>query len=213
MRRPSMTRITRTLTTLALPGLILAGLTAPAHAQVASHEPTKVDAGTYDVEPAHTQIGFGVSHMGFTTYYGHFSGASGTLVLAPAKPADSRLDVTFPADTISTTSDKLDGELKSGQWFDVAKFPQVAFRSTQVTSLGQGVAKVTGDLTLHGVTRPVTLDVHFVGAGIDPIDKKYTVGFQATGEISRSAFGVKTYVPLIGDAVALTLSGAFEMQG
>lgn len=208
-----MTRLARTLTVLTLPGMILAGLAAPAHAQVANHEASKVEAGTYAVDPDHTQVGFGVSHMGFTTYYGHFSGASGTLVLAPAKPADSRLEITVPAGTISTTSDKLDGELKSEQWFDVAKFPQVTFRSTKVISAGQGAAKVTGDLTLHGVTRPVTLDVHFVGAGTNPLNKKYTVGFQATGEISRSAFGVKTYVPLIGDAVAITLSGAFEKQG
>jgi polyisoprenoid-binding protein YceI len=87
------------------------------------------------------------------------------------------------------------------------------FRSTKIVPTSKDAAKVTGDLTLHGVTRPVTLDVHFVGAGVNPLDKAYTVGFQATGEISRSEFDVKTYVPLIGDAVQITLSGAFERQG
>ena len=198
-----------------LPAFLAASLAmaAPAFAQVADRDPSKVQAGTYAVDPAHTQIGFGVVHMGFTMYYGRLTDASGTLVLDPKTPSASKLDITIPAATFSTTSEKLDGELKSDQWFDVAKYPQITFRSTKVASAGKDAAKVTGELTLHGVTQPVTLDVHFVGAGTNPLDKHYTVGFQATGEISRSAFGVKTYVPLIGDAVQLNLSGAFEKQG
>ncbi len=202
-----------------LPAILLPALTAallaaaPALAQPADHDPAHVQAGTYAIEPVHTQIGFGVMHLGFTTYYGHFADASGTLVLQPMDPAASRLDVTIPTASISTTSTKLDGELKGEQWFDAAKFPEITFRSTSIVANGAMAARVTGDLTLHGVTHPVTLDVRFVGAGINPLDKKYTVGFQATGQISRSDFGVKTYVPLIGDAVELNLSGAFEKQG
>ena len=191
----------------------IAGAATLALAQAADREPAEVEAGTYAVDPNHTQIGFGVMHMGFTPYYGRFSNPSGTLVLSPKVPADSKLDVTIPAATISTTSDKLDGELKGQQWLDVAKYPHVIFRSTKIVPTSKDAAKVTGDLTLHGVTRPVTLDVHFVGAGVNPLDKAYTVGFRATGEISRSEFDVKTYVPLIGDAVQITLSGAFERQG
>ena len=203
--------MSRTVTSFVL-AAALAGA-CPALAQVADPDPAHVTAGTYAVDPAHTQINFGVVHMGFTTYNGRFSDASGTLVLSPRDPAASRLDVTVPAASISTTSAKLDGERKGEQWFDVAKFPQVSFRSTSVVRDGDAGAKVAGDLTMHGVTRPLTLDVHFVGAGTNPLDKKYTVGFQATGRISRSEFGVKTYVPLIGDAVEITLSGAFEKQG
>ena len=191
----------------------IAGAPALALGQAPDRDPAKVEAGTYAMDPNHTQIGFGVMHMGFTPYYGRFSNPSGTLVLSPKVPADSKLDVIIPAATISTTSDKLDGELKGQQWLDVAKYPQVTFRSTKIVPTSKDAAKVTGDLTLHGVTKPVTLDVHFVGAGVNPLDKAYTVGFQATGEISRSDFDVKTYVPLIGDAVQITLSGAFERQG
>lgn len=208
-----MTRIARTLTALALPGMVLAGLAAPACAQVANHDASKVDAGTYAVDPNHTQVGFGVSHMGFTTYYGHFADASGTLELTPKNPAGSKLTVSVPTASVSTTSEKLDGELKGDQWFDAAKYPTITFASTQIVPSSHGEAKVTGNLTMHGVTKVVTFDAKFVGAGTNPLDKKYTVGFAITGVVSRSDFGVKTYVPLIGDEVAITISGAFEKQG
>jgi polyisoprenoid-binding protein YceI len=196
-----------------LPALLLAALSGPALAQVANHEPSQVQAGSYAVDPAHTQVGFGVSHMGFTTYYGHFTDASGTLELTPKNPAGSKLSVSVPTASVATTSEKLDGELKSEQWFDAAKYPAISFVSTQIVPSGNGEAKVVGNLTMHGVTRPVTLDAKFVGAGVNPLDKKYTVGFAITGVVSRSEFGVKTYVPLIGDEVAITISGAFEKQG
>ncbi|MGI4977963.1 MAG: YceI family protein [Janthinobacterium lividum] len=196
-----------------LPAALVLAVSGPALAQVASHEPSQVQAGTYAIDPQHTQVGFGVSHMGFTTYYGHFADASGTLELTPKNPAGSKLSVSVPTASVSTTSDKLDGELKGDQWFDAAKYPTITFTSTQIVPTGRGEAKVTGNLTMHGVTKPVTLDAKFVGAGTNPLDKKYTVGFAITGLVSRSEFGVKTYVPLIGDEVAITISGAFEKQG
>jgi len=205
--------MTRLLSASLVAGLAAAALTvASAPHALAQTSPAKVDPGTYKVEPSHTQIEFSVLHMGFTNFYGRFTDASGTLVLSPKTPYASKLDVSIPVNTVSTTSDKLNDELKSPAWFDAKAFPQIVFHSTRVVLAGKGAAKVIGDLTLHGVTKPVTLDVHFVGAGINPLDKAYTVGFRATGEISRSAFGVKTYVPMIGDAVQITLSGAFEKQ-
>jgi len=191
---------------------ILSPLT-PAFAQATVHDASKVDAGTYAVEPAHTRVQFAVSHMGFTNYYGDFTQASGSLTLDPKSGAASKLDVTVPVDTVSTTNAKLDGELKSPAWLDAAQFPTMTFKSTKVTRMGPNGARVNGDLTLHGVTKPVILNVTFNGAGTNPLDKKYTVGFEATGKIKRSDFGVKTYVPLIGDSVDLTINGAFEKQG
>lgn len=185
---------------------------APAVAQVASRDAAKVEAGTYSVEPYHTRILFAVNHMGFTTYFGDFTGASGSLTLNPKSAAASALDVSVPVDSVSTTNAKLDGELKGADWLDAAKFPTITFKSTKVTRSGPDAAKVNGDLTLHGVTKPVTLTVTFNGAGTNPLDKKYTTGFQATGKIKRSDFGVTKYVPLIGDTVDLTISGAFEKQ-
>jgi polyisoprenoid-binding protein YceI len=196
-----------------LPLTLAAGLAAmaPAAAQSpASNDPASVHPGTYSVDPGHTQVIFSVSHMGFSSYSGVFSGASGSLTLDPANPAASTFKIAVPIKSVSTTSTKLDGELKSAQWLDAGKFPDATFVSSKIVLDGKGKAAVTGDLTLHGVTKPVTLDVSFVGAGVNPLNKKYTVGFEATGDILRSNFGVKTYLPLIGDKLHLTIAGAFD---
>lgn len=174
-------------------------------------DPARVAAGAYEVEPEHTQVLFGISRFGFSTYYGRFSQASGTLVFDPADPARSTLVISVPAATVSTASDKLNGVLKD--WFAVAQFPAMTFKSTKVTVTGIDRGIVTGDLTLHGVTRPLTLAVSFDGAGVDPATSKYTIGFDATGTLKRTDFGVSTFAPYIGDEVRLILSGAFVKEG
>ena len=200
-----------TLRALLISAALAGGLGAPALAQsVANPSPSAVQPGAYRIEPSHTRVLFSVSHMGFTTWYGDFTDVSGVLVLDPAHPDASRLDVTLPMASISTTNAKLDGELKSADWFDVARFPTASFRSTSVHVVGQGQADVTGALTLHGVTRPETLRVSFNGAGQNPLDHAYTTGFEVRGQIKRSEFGVSKYVPLVGDTVDLIISAAFE---
>jgi polyisoprenoid-binding protein YceI len=165
--------------------------------------------GSYKVESYHTQVGFSISHFGFTNYSGLFSGATGSLQLDPAKLGTSKLDISIPVDSVTTTVSKLTDELKGDKWFDTAKFPNAVFVSTHVVPTAEG-ANVTGNLTLHGVTKPVVLHVRFIGAGVNPIDKAYTVGFEATGTIKRSDFGVTTYLPAVGDEVQLSIAGAFE---
>jgi polyisoprenoid-binding protein YceI len=172
-----------------------------------------VKAGTYKVESYHTQVGFSLSHFGFTNYSGLFSGATGSLRLDPANPGASRLEVTIPVQSILTTVPALTDELKGEKWFDVTKFPQATFTSTSVAVGPDGAATIAGNLTLHGVTRPIVLHAHLVGTGMNPIDKMYTVGFQASGTIKRSDFGVSLYAPALGDDVDLTIAGAFELQG
>ena len=191
--------------------LVLASV--PAAAQLAKIEPAKVEAGAYKVDPNHTQVLFGVSHFGFTTYYGSFADTAGTLDLDPAKPADSKLDVTVKTGSVSVPSAKLQDELKGNQWLDATQFPDATFKSTKVIKTGAATATVTGDFTLHGVTKPLTLQVTYVNAGPNPLSKAYTAGFEAKGKIKRTDFGVKTYAPLIGDEVELIISGAFEHQG
>ena len=201
--------------TLLLPLIAALALAAPAPTLAqspATHDPAKVEAGTYDVDPNHTQVMFSVSHMGFSTYTGTFSGASGELALDPGNAGASALKVKVPVASVMTTSGKLDEELKSAQWLDAGQYPDMAFVSTKVTPAGKTKAKVVGELTIHGVTKPATLEVSFVGAGANPLDKKYTVGFEAIGEIKRSDYGVKTYVPLIGDTLHLRIAGAFEKR-
>lgn len=184
----------------------------PASAQAAA-SPAPVESGSYAVEPGHTQVSFSVLHFGFTNYGGLFSNVSGTLELNAKTPSASKLSVTIPIASVQTTSDKLTEELKGDQWFDAGKFPDATFASTSVKLVGKSDAIVTGTLTLHGVTKPETLKVHFIGAGVNPLDKKYTTGFEATGTIKRSDFGVKMYVPYVSDEVQLRIAGAFEKQG
>lgn len=192
---------------------ITIALAAPALSQTPpTRDPTQIKAGTYAVDPGHTQVGWRVSHMGFSNYSGGFSDVSGSLTLDPVSPGQSKLSIKVPVSSVATTSDKLTSELKGDQWLDAGKFPDMTFVSTKVTPEGKDKAKVAGNLTLHGVTKPVTLDVTLVGAGANPLNKKYTVGFEATGTLKRTEFGVKTYVPLIGDDLHLTIAGAFERQ-
>ncbi len=188
-------------------------LAAPASSQTPpTRDPAQIQAGTYAVDPGHTQVGWRVSHMGFSNYAGGFSDISGSLALDPKDPAAAKLSVKIPVASVTTGSAKLTEELKGDQWLDAGKHADMTFVSTKVAPAGKDHAKVTGDLTLHGVTKPVTLDVTLVGAGTNPLSKKYTVGFEATGVLKRSEFGVKTYVPLIGDDLHMTIAGAFERK-
>jgi polyisoprenoid-binding protein YceI len=174
--------------------------------------PAAVPAGVYAIEPLHTEVLFKINHMGFTNYYGSFSGASGTLRLDPAHPEASSLDVSIPVGSVDVASPKLEGELKSADWLDPTKFPVATFHSTKVTPTTPGHALVAGDLTLHGVTRPVTFEASFNAGGPNIMNKAYTAGFEVTGHIQRSQFGVAKYVPLVGDDVTLIISAAFERQ-
>ena len=197
-------------TTLVALTLALAG---PALSQTAGvPDVAKVEKGIYGVEPSHARVRFSVNHFGFTTYSGDFNTTSGMLDLDPAKPADSRLSVTVSTGSVYAPSEKLTSELKSADWLDAAKFPDMTFKSTKIEKTSETTATVMGDLTLHGVTKPVTLDATFFGAGPNPFNKKLTIGFEVTGKIKRSDFGVTKYVPLIGDKVDLMISAPFEKQ-
>jgi polyisoprenoid-binding protein YceI len=196
----------KSVLTIAAASLLIGGHVLAGESGLGSAKP-----GSYKVESYHTQVGFSISHFGFTNYSGLFSGATGSLQLDPAKLGTSKLDISIPVDSVTTTVSKLTDELKGDQWFDTAKFPKATFVSTRVVPTAEG-ATVTGNFTLHGITKPVVLHVRFIGAGVNPIDKAYTVGFEATGTIKRSDFGVKTYLPAVGDEVQLSIAGAFEQQ-
>ena len=113
-----------------------------------------VKAGAYQSDPDHTQIVFSLSHLGFTEYTGIFSGATGSLQLDPTKLEASKLNISIPVQSITTTSPKLTEELKGDQWFNSAKFPSATFVSTSISPAADGSFKVSGNLTLHGVTKP-----------------------------------------------------------
>jgi len=190
--------------------LLLASAAAARAANVT--DPAQVRAGDYTLEPSHAQVLFSYGHLGFSTFYGRFNAAAGALQLDPKKPASSQLSVTIPVDSVSTGNPKLDEELRGKQFFDAAKYPTISFTARHVSVAHKGVAQVAGDLTMHGVTRPVTLLAKFNGAGINPIDKAYTVGFEVSGHVKRSDFGISQYVPMVGDDVTLIISAPFEAK-
>ncbi|HUO22087.1 MAG TPA: YceI family protein [Caulobacteraceae bacterium] len=193
---------------IAAPTLVLAQGAPP----MPNPDPAAVPAGVYKVEPNHTRIVWQVSHMGLSEWFGDFARPTGTATFDPKNPAADKVDLTIDVATVSTTNATLDGELKSADWLDAAKFPTITFKSTHVTQTGPGAADVTGDLTLHGVTKPVTLKVKFRAGGVNMMNKAYTVGFDATSQIKRSDFGVTKGVPMIGDDVQITISAPFEKQ-
>jgi polyisoprenoid-binding protein YceI len=176
---------------------------------------TRVTAGTYSTDPGHTLIGWRVSHFGFNDYFGIFGDATGTLVLDPAKPNASTVDITIPIGKVTTASAGLTAHLlRAGKEGGKADFfgpapADAKFVSTSVVAKGT-TAKITGNLTLNGVTKPVVLDTTFSGAGNNPFNKKPTVGFHATSVIKRSEFGISYAVPMISDDVTLDISVAFE---
>jgi polyisoprenoid-binding protein YceI len=172
----------------------------------------EVKAGAYQSDPDHTQVVFSLSHLGFTEYTGIFSRATGSLQLDPTKLEASKLNISIPVQSIMTTTSKLTDELKGDQWFNTAQFPTAIFVSTTISPGVDGSFKVSGNLTLHGVTKPVVLVAHFVGAGVNPITKTYTVGFEAATVIKRGDFGISTYLPVLGGDVTLKIAGAFETQ-
>ncbi len=178
-----------------------------------STDPATVPAGAYTLDSNHGRIVWNVSHRGLSIWYGDFAKPTGTAVLDPKNPAADTVDITIPTASVSTTNAKLDGELKSPDWFDAEKFPTIHFKSTKVVPTGPGAARVIGDLTFHGVTKPVMLEVTFHAAGADGMSKRYNVGFDAKTRIKRSDFGVLTGLPALGDDVHIVISAPFYKAG
>ncbi|MXV35334.1 MULTISPECIES: YceI family protein [unclassified Saccharibacter] len=181
----------------------------PAIAQTAP-DTGQVSAGTYHVDPNHTQVVFSVLHLGFSHYTGLLSGIKGTMILDPVEVKNTSLSIDIPLSSLLTTSAKLNDELKGKEWFDAEKFPTAHFSATKIVKTGKDSASVEGALTLHGVTKPEILKVRFIGAGTSMMSKKYTTGFEAQATIKRSDFGVKMFVPYVEDNVDLRIAGAFE---
>ena len=125
-------------------------------------------------------------------------------------PANSRIEVTIETASVDTFFAKRDEHLRSADFFNVAEHPTMTFKSTKVERTGENTARMVGDLTLLGVTKPVALDVTLNAFKENPINNKMTAGFTATGSIKRSEFGMKAYVPAVGDTVALRID--MEMQ-
>lgn len=196
---------------------VLLGATAlPLAAQMpkpGAMDATRVVAGTYAIEPEHSQVAWTIDHLGFTPFHGLFGNPSaGTLAIDPARLAATKVSVEFPIGHVLTTNDHLNAHLLTPDFFDAAKYPTATFASTSVTVHGMS-AQIAGTLTLHGVTKPIVLDAHFVGAGTNPMSKKTTIGFEATATLNRSDYGMSFLLPALGDKIDLVITAAFDKAG
>ena len=164
----------------------------------------------WTIDPSHSSVEFAVKHMMFTTVKGRFAGVKGTITLDDDSHTTSAVDVEIDVHTIDTRDEKRDGHLRSPDFFDAERFPTITFRSTRVTPTGDNTAKITGDLTMHGVTREVTIDAEETGRGTSPFGPQ-VIGFTATTTLNRKDYGLNWNAALesggvlVGEEVKITL--------
>lgn len=171
-----------------------------------SFSPMSFAAETYRIDPDHTTVAFSVNHLGFSNISGRFSDVVGKITLDSDNYSHSKVTININSASINTAHDKRDEHLSSQDFFDVGKFSQMTFNSTQLTKTGDKIAVMVGDLTLLGITKNISLDVTFNKQGHNPfIPENYVAGFSAKGVINRSDFGMNFGVPMIADQVELNI--------
>lgn len=165
-----------------------------------------VQAETYAIDTTHAQVLFSYDHLGFSTTYGLLSGITGEIELVAEDPAASSVRVEIPLSSLASGDAGRDTHLLGADFFGVAEHPVATFQSTSIEVTGEQTALITGDLTLNGVTRPVTLDTRLTQIGTNPIVQMPWAGFVASASLLRSDFGMGAYAPFISDEVALQIS-------
>jgi polyisoprenoid-binding protein YceI len=173
--------------------------------------PVLADADTWQIDPMHTAVEFTVRHMMISNVKGTFEKTTGTVTVDGNDPTTAKIDATIDASSINTRVERRDADLKSPDFLDVAKYPTITFKSTKVEAAGTGKWKVTGDLTLHGVTKPVVLDVEGTGTPIKDPFGNTRAGASATTKINRRDFGINYSKTLdaggvmVGDEVSIMI--------
>lgn len=182
-----------------------ASLVAP---KVAS-EPAALKAGAYALDRKHASLLFKVNHLGYSDYVGRFESFDATLDFDAANVSAAHVEAKVDIASLDVANEEFARTLIGPDWFDAAAYPEATFISTQVERTGETTGRMTGDLTLHGVTQPVTLDVTFNGGAQDILRGGYVVGFSARGSFSREAFGVDKFDGIVGDDVAIEIEAEF----
>ncbi|NIF23612.1 YceI family protein [Candidatus Pantoea multigeneris] len=182
---------------VALPLLAVASLYVPF---------SQAAATQYQLDPTHTSVIVTWTHFGFSHPTAAIPGTTGTVVFDKENPSRSRVDVTLPVSKIDTFVPKLTQEFLTAAYFDTAKYPTAVFHSTKVTATGDNKFDVEGNLTIKGITKPVTLHATLNKQGEHPMAKKQAIGFDATATLKRSDFKVDQFIPAVSDDVTLTIS-------
>lgn len=160
----------------------------------------------YKIDPTHTATVFSWNHFGFSTPSANFSDIQGVIKVDNAKPANSSVNVTIPLSSVNTNVPALDKEFQEEAWFNAAKYPNITFKSTKVETKDKKHFKITGDLTVKGITKPVVLDAVLNKQGEHPMAKVPAIGFNATTSFNRSDFGLGNYVPNVGDKITVNIT-------
>ncbi|MGA2186020.1 MAG: YceI family protein [Bryobacteraceae bacterium] len=167
--------------------------------------PSVVRADTWQIDPPHSSAQFSVRHMGISTVRGAFTKVSGNVQYEPSDLSKTSVDVTIDAASVDTRVEMRDNHLRSPDFFDVAKYPTLTFKSKRVELAGKGRLKVTGDLTIHGVTKTVVLDVEGPSDPIKDPKGNQHMGASATAKINRQDFGVSGVPVMVGDDISITI--------
>ncbi|MDV7460199.1 YceI family protein [Acinetobacter baumannii] len=160
----------------------------------------------YKIDPTHTATVFSWNHFGFSTPSANFSDIQGVIKVDNSKPANSSVNVTIPLSSVNTNVPALDKEFQEEAWFNAAKYPNITFKSTKVETKDKKHFKITGDLTVKGITKPVVLDAVLNKQGEHPMAKVPAIGFNATTSFNRSDFGLGNYVPNVGDKITVNIT-------
>ncbi|SFD84905.1 Polyisoprenoid-binding protein YceI [Chitinophaga sp. CF118] len=171
-------------------------------------------AQTWSVDKAHSRLSYGVTHLGIAESEGNFKAFEAKITSAKEDFSDAVIEVTVDVKSISTDNEMRDKHLQGPDFFDAEKYPTLTFKSTSFKKVGAKNYKVTGDLTLHGVTKSVVLDAVLGGTTVNPMSKKTEVGFQFTGVIKRSVFGIAAGMPaaMLGEDVSIKGNGEFVKE-
>lgn len=169
-------------------------------------------SGTYDVDKGHAYIVFTYVHQGYSKPLLRWRDWASSLTWDNENPENSSVSVDIKTAKIDTGVDIFDEHLRAGNWFDAENHPDISFKSTSVTKSSDTAGTLTGDLTIKGVTKPVTLDVVFNKAGFSQRSNAHKLGFSATGSLKRSDWGLGNYAPSVGDNVDLTIEAEYEMK-
>lgn len=175
-----------------------------------SSEFSKLEAGQYQLDANHASVHFKVLHMGLSTFVGRFNKLQASLNFDPKNIQGIFLDARVNTESIDTNNSELDKQLRSGRWFDTTVFPQARFITQRVTARADNHYAIFGQLTLHGITKPVVLDAIFHGGADNLLTGFYTLGFSATTQIKRSDFAIDSYLGLVGDLVELEIYAEFQ---
>ena len=187
-------------------------LLAPVLKPDVTTEASDLRSGAYKLDPKHASLIFKIDHLGYSAYVGRFETLDASLDFDPANPATARLEARAAVASLDIGNDEFAAELIGPKWLDAAAFPDIHFQSGMIHVTGDKTGELHGDLTLHGVTKPVTLAVTFNGGAQDRLRGAYITGFSATGTIDRTDFGVSRYSGLITNDIRIEIEAEFIQQ-